>query len=88
MGPIMSGLRFGGVADVDEHTTTAIIYPVPASQVVVNTITGRQVDLGTGTSRAVGTRPEQALALKQDCLGRTGGRSSVRDRVGACGVGE
>jgi uncharacterized protein (TIGR03437 family) len=42
---VMSGFRFGTLIDADENTTTAIVIPATTSTVVLDTITGRQVDL-------------------------------------------
>jgi len=58
---VISGLRFGQLVDADENTTTAIILPWPVSPVVVDTITGRQVDLGT-----VGASTGESPILSRD----------------------
>src|SRR5260370_23154114 len=42
---VMSGVYFGQFIGADQNTTTAIVSPGPGSPVVLDTITGRQVDL-------------------------------------------
>ncbi len=44
---VISGFRFGQLIAADENTTTAIVFPEPGSPVVLDMLTGRQVDLST-----------------------------------------
>lgn len=49
---VMGGMRFGGIADADENTARAIVFPGPSSWVVVDTITGGQVALSATGANA------------------------------------
>ena len=57
---VIGGLRLGNLVGADENTATAIVNFV-VSQVVVNTITGRQTDLTTLTA-ALATSPSALLS--------------------------
>ena len=61
---VMGGLRFGQIVDADENTTRAIVSPGPVSPVVVDTITGRQVELGATGGNARISGDGQWVALE------------------------